>query len=61
VITPEPLQHYLPLQASITRGDKNGQEKRAVMTQYEMNAVQKIGLLKMDFLGCGTCRSSKTP
>src|SRR5438128_7504514 len=51
VITPEPLQHYLPLQASITRGDKNGQEKRAVITQYEMNAVQKIGLLKMDFLG----------
>ena len=51
VITPEPLQRYVPLQASITRGEKNGQEKRAVMTQYEMNAVQKIGLLKMDFLG----------
>jgi DNA polymerase III subunit alpha len=51
VITPEPLQRYLPLQAAITRGEKNGQEKRAVMTQYEMNAVQKIGLLKMDFLG----------
>src|SRR2546421_448418 len=51
VITPEPLQRYVPLQASITRGDRNGQEKRAVMTQYEMNAVQKIGLLKMDFLG----------
>src|SRR6202011_5272834 len=47
VITPEPLQQYVPLQASITRGEKNGQEKRAVMTQYEMNAVQKIGLLKM--------------
>src|SRR3989442_10347296 len=51
VITPEPLQQYVPLQASITRGEKNGQEKRAVMTHYEMNAVQKIGLLKMDFLG----------
>src|SRR5256712_825765 len=51
VITPQPLQQYVPLQASITRGEKNGQEKRAVMTQYEMNAVQKIGLLKMDFLG----------
>jgi DNA polymerase-3 subunit alpha len=51
VITPEPLQRYVPLQAAITRGEKNGQEKRAVMTQYEMNAVQKIGLLKMDFLG----------
>ena len=51
VITPEPLQTYVPLQNAITRGEKNGQEKRAVMTQYEMNAVQKIGLLKMDFLG----------
>jgi DNA polymerase-3 subunit alpha len=51
VITPEPLQRYLPLQNAITRGEKNGQEQRAVMTQYEMNAVQKIGLLKMDFLG----------
>src|SRR5207245_4728692 len=51
VITPEPLQQYVPLQLSITRGEKNGQEQRAVMTQYEMNAVQKIGLLKMDFLG----------
>jgi DNA polymerase III subunit alpha len=51
VITPEPLQTYVPLQAAITRGERNGQEKRAVMTQYEMNAVQKIGLLKMDFLG----------
>ncbi len=51
VIAPEPLQRYVPLQASITRGERNSQEKRAVMTQYEMNAVQKIGLLKMDFLG----------
>jgi DNA polymerase-3 subunit alpha len=51
VIAPEPLRQFVPLQASITRGERNGQEKRAVMTQYEMNAVQKIGLLKMDFLG----------
>ena len=51
VITPEPLQRYVPLQNAITRGERNGQETRAVMTQYEMNAVQKIGLLKMDFLG----------
>jgi len=51
VIAPEPLQRFVPLQASITKGDRNGQDKRAVMTQYEMNAVQRIGLLKMDFLG----------
>jgi DNA polymerase III subunit alpha len=54
VIAPDPLHRFVPLQASITRGDRTGngqQVKRAVMTQYEMNAVQKIGLLKMDFLG----------
>ena len=51
VITPEPLQRYVPLQNAITKADRNGQDKRAVMTQFEMNAVQKIGLLKMDFLG----------
>ena len=55
VIAPEPLHRYVPLQASITRGERNGTgqppAKRAIMTQYEMNAVQKIGLLKMDFLG----------
>ncbi len=51
VIAPEPLQRFVPLQASITKGERNGEGKRAVMTQYEMNAVQKIGLLKMDFLG----------
>ncbi|MDN5326473.1 MAG: polymerase subunit alpha [Moorella sp. (in: firmicutes)] len=44
VITREPLIHYLPLQKT---GD-------AVTTQYPMQAVEELGLLKMDLLGLRT-------
>ena len=43
VISREPLTEYVPLQKNV--GDDG------VMTQFEMNAIEKIGLLKMDFLG----------
>ncbi len=43
VISREPLTEYVPLQRNV--GDDG------VMTQFEMNAIEKIGLLKMDFLG----------
>ena len=43
VITPEPLTEYLPLQQGTNEGD--------IITQYEMHAVEDLGLLKMDFLG----------
>lgn len=43
VITPEPLTEYLPLQKDTSEGD--------IITQYEMHAVEDLGLLKMDFLG----------
>ncbi|MDR5695781.1 MAG: DNA polymerase III subunit alpha [Armatimonadota bacterium] len=43
VISRDPLTEYVPLQRA-TKGD-------LVMTQYDMNSVEKIGLLKMDFLG----------
>ena len=46
VISKEPLTRYVPLQ----RGSKvNGDE--AVMTQFAMGDIARIGLLKMDFLG----------
>ncbi len=46
VISRDPLTDHVPLQ----RGAKvNGQE--AVMTQFSMEAIAHIGLLKMDFLG----------
>jgi DNA polymerase-3 subunit alpha len=43
VIAPEPLVHFTPLQL--------GPGKETIITQYDMNAVQEVGLLKMDFLG----------
>ena len=43
VISPEPLMHIVPLQ-------RKGEEAE-IVTQYEMHAVEALGLLKMDFLG----------
>ena len=42
VISPGPLTDYLPLQRAA---------KGIVITQYEMNAVEAIGLVKLDLLG----------
>jgi len=46
VISREPLARYVPLQRS---SRANGDE--AVMTQFAMGDIARIGLLKMDFLG----------
>jgi DNA polymerase-3 subunit alpha len=44
VIAPEPLANIVPLQRSTS-------DRESIVTQFDMNGVQKIGLLKMDFLG----------
>jgi DNA polymerase-3 subunit alpha len=46
VIAKEPLTKYVPLQ-QVSKGEGTG----LVMTQYAMENIAKIGLLKMDFLG----------
>ncbi|MBP1706752.1 MAG: polymerase subunit alpha, partial [Chloroflexi bacterium] len=46
VISKDPLTRYVPLQ-QVSRGEGTG----LVMTQYSMENIAKIGLLKMDFLG----------
>jgi DNA polymerase-3 subunit alpha len=46
VISREPLTKYVPLQ----RGSRTDNEE-AVMTQFAMGDIARIGLLKMDFLG----------
>ena len=53
VIAPEPLVHFLPLQrpAHALPGGKEGDATPIPTTQYAMEAVADIGLLKMDFLG----------
>lgn len=45
VISREPLNHYVPLQAGT---------EQTPLTQYSMDHLQAIGLLKMDFLGLRT-------
>lgn len=55
VITPQPLTEYLPLQYATRSGGgkrtNGGSENKVIVTQYEMHAVEDLGLLKMDFLG----------
>lgn len=60
VIAPRPLMEYLPLQHAVKRTERNRSDtkkeernapEKAIVTQYEMHAVEDLGLLKMDFLG----------
>ncbi len=56
VIAPGPLDEYVPIctQASKGAGAGNGTEETVVVTQYDMNALEHAGMLKMDFLGLTT-------
>ncbi len=47
VITRDPLTAIVPLQYATGQEDK----KESVVTQFEMHAIEDLGLLKMDFLG----------
>jgi len=49
VITREPLTEYLPVQRKPESGADPADAP--IVTQYEMNGVADLGLLKMDFLG----------
>jgi DNA polymerase-3 subunit alpha len=44
VISPQALDNYVPLQHPT-------QDDQTIVTQYEMNSIEDLGLLKMDFLG----------
>lgn len=49
VIAPGPLEEYVP----VCRDTKNGDDG-SVITQYDMKALEKAGMLKVDFLGLRT-------
>ena len=53
VIANGPLTNYVPVQI-IKRKDDNGEARQALSTQWQMQDVDEIGLLKMDFLGLRT-------
>src|SRR5690348_3794647 len=56
VIAPGPLDEYVPIctQASKGAGAGNGSDESVVVTQYDMNALERAGMLKIDFLGLTT-------
>ena len=55
VIANGPITDYVPVQRA-TRRDENmeGNGEAVVTTQWEMGIIEKVGMLKMDFLGLRT-------
>jgi DNA polymerase-3 subunit alpha len=54
VIAPGPLDEYVPILTVDSKGAGAGAEDRITVTQYDMNCLEKAGMLKMDFLGLTT-------
>ena len=56
VIAPGPLDDYVPVCTQPTRGAGGtaGGDDAVIVTQYDMNGLEKAGMLKMDFLGLTT-------
>lgn len=52
VISPDPLTDHVPVQRKPT--DKATIDDAPIVTQYDMDSVESLGLLKMDFLGLRT-------
>ncbi|MFL5570535.1 MAG: DNA polymerase III subunit alpha, partial [Gemmatimonadaceae bacterium] len=53
VIAPGPLDEYVPVCTQASKG-AGSSEDSIVVTQYDMNALEHAGMLKMDFLGLTT-------
>ena len=51
VIADRPLTDIVPLQIAEDRSAGGDEKSHKVVTQYSMKPVEKLGLLKMDFLG----------
>src|SRR4029450_12084764 len=54
VIAPGPLAEYVPVCTAPTKGGAAADGEDAIITQYEMGALEKVGMLKMDMLGLKT-------
>jgi DNA polymerase-3 subunit alpha len=55
VIAPGPLSEYVPVCTAPTKGAGQGLgSEDAIITQYDMMALEKVGMLKMDMLGLKT-------
>jgi DNA polymerase-3 subunit alpha len=54
VIAPGPVDDYVPICTQSSKGAGSGDEESVVVSQYDMNCLEKAGMLKMDFLGLTT-------
>src|SRR5205823_1615377 len=57
VIANGPITDYVPVQRVVRKTDSDegdGKGEVAVTTQWEMGILEKVGMLKMDFLGLRT-------
>jgi DNA polymerase III subunit alpha len=55
VIAPGPLAEYVPVCTAPTKGAGAAADgEDSIITQYEMGALEKVGMLKMDMLGLKT-------
>ncbi|HEU4588575.1 MAG TPA: DNA polymerase III subunit alpha [Gemmatimonadales bacterium] len=55
VIAPGPLADYVPVCTAPTKGaGQSADGEDAIITQFEMGALEKVGMLKMDMLGLKT-------
>ena len=54
VIAPGPLDDYVPICTQSGKGAGSQGDEAVVVTQYDMNGLEKAGMLKMDFLGLTT-------
>ena len=54
VISNGPLVEHVPLQRVIRKGEDGSASAPAITTQWVMGDLEKVGLLKMDFLGLRT-------
>jgi DNA polymerase III subunit alpha len=55
VIAPGPLSEYVPVCTAPTKGaGQTADGEQAIITQFEMGALEQVGMLKMDMLGLKT-------
>jgi DNA polymerase III subunit alpha len=54
VIAPGPVDDYVPVCTQSSKGAGVGEDATVVVSQYDMNGLEKAGMLKMDFLGLTT-------
>src|SRR4029077_999869 len=54
VIAPGPVSEYVPICTQTSKGAGSADDEQVVVSQYDMNCLEKAGMLKMDFLGLTT-------